>query len=85
MALIRKTHWEQVGGYSHIPAGWEDYDFWCKLIGAGLHGVLCPQRLAIYNRHDTSMQATLTRSHVRELQRLFQARHPWLAKQGQWS
>jgi GT2 family glycosyltransferase len=85
MALIRRAHWEQVGGYSHIPAGWEDYDFWCKLIGAGFHGILCPQRLAIYNRHDDSMQATLTQSHVRELQRLMQARHPWLAQERQWS
>lgn len=78
MALIRRCHWEQVGGYSHIPYGWEDYDFWCKLIDAGLHGVLCPQVLAIYNRHVASMQATSTVRSQRFLTRLLAARYPWL-------
>ena len=78
MALIRRSHWQQVGGYSHLPAGWEDYDFWCKLIEAGLHGVVCPQRLAVYNRHAGSMQSDTTLANLRPLQRLLQARHPWL-------
>lgn len=78
MALIRRSHWQRVGGYSHIPQGWEDYDFWCKLIDAGLHGVICPQVLAIYNRHTTSMQATSTHRSLRFLNRLLAARHPWL-------
>ncbi len=82
MALIRRAHWQQVGGYSHIPAGWEDYDFWCKLIAAGLHGVLCPQRLAVYHRHGGSMQSTATQTNLRALERLLQARHPWLELQG---
>lgn len=78
MALIRRHHWQIVGGYSHIPGGWEDYDFWCKLIDAGYHGVLCPQRLAVYNRHSSSMQATSTVKSMRTLKRLLTARHPWL-------
>lgn len=79
MALVRRRHWQQVGGFSHIPGGWEDYDFWCKLIEAGLGGVICPQRLAIYNRHDQSMQATTTLAFHDQLQQLLQSRHPWLA------
>jgi GT2 family glycosyltransferase len=78
MALIRRAHWDLVGGYSHLPDGWEDYDFWCKLIDAGLHGVICPQVLAIYNRHSSSMQATSTLRSLRSLNRLLAARHPWL-------
>lgn len=78
MALIRRKHWQKVGGYTHIAGGWEDYDFWCKLIEAGLHGVLCPQRLAIYNQHASSMQASETRRRTNELKRSLQARHPWL-------
>ena len=32
MALVRRSAWESVGGYTHIEGGWEDYDFWCKLV-----------------------------------------------------
>jgi GT2 family glycosyltransferase len=78
MALVRVQAWRQVGGYAHIPGGWEDYDFWCQLIDAGFHGVLCPQRLARYHRHGASMLATATHRHVRRISRLLQARHPWL-------
>jgi GT2 family glycosyltransferase len=78
MALIRREHWERVGGYTHIPGGWEDYDFWCKVIEAGLHGVICPQRLAVYNRHSSSMQATDTLSNLLSLKRILMDRHPWL-------
>ena len=78
MALVRRSAWQQVGGYTHIPGGWEDFDFWCSLIDAGLHGVLCPQLLAVYNVHDTSMAATCTRRLERPLSRLLMQRHPWL-------
>jgi GT2 family glycosyltransferase len=78
MALVRVDAWRQVGGYVHIPGGWEDYDFWCQLIDAGFHGVLCPQRLARYHRHGASMLATATHRHVRRISRLLQGRHPWL-------
>ena len=55
MALVRRSAWEAVGGYSHIPGGWEDFDFWCKLIEADWHGVLYPQPLATYTQHGSSM------------------------------
>lgn len=78
MALIRRSAWETVGGYTHIEGGWEDYDFWCQLIEAGFHGVLCPQILAIYRSHDQSMTATSTRRGLRRISRVLQHRHPWL-------
>ncbi len=78
MALVRVQAWRQVGGYVHIPGGWEDYDFWCQLIDAGFHGVLCPQRLARYHRHGASRLAIATHRHVRRISRFLQARHPWL-------
>lgn len=78
MALIRRSHWQEVGGYTHIPGGWEDYDFWCKLIEAGYHGVLCPQRLGTYIKHSSSMQATSTNPNLAKLKRILMARHPWL-------
>ncbi|MCT0218875.1 glycosyltransferase [Synechococcus sp. CS-1329] len=78
MAMIRRSAWEAVGGYSHIEGGWEDYDFWCKLIDSGFHGVLCPQPLATYRAHDQSMTATITTRGLRRISRLLQSRHPWL-------
>lgn len=78
MALIRRSAWRDVGGYSHIEDGWEDYDFWCKLIDKGYQGVLCPQVLATYVNHEQSMIHRRTNRHVRRISRILQARHPWL-------
>ena len=78
MALVRRSAWQAVGGYSHIPGGWEDFDFWCKLIEADWHGVLCPQPLATYIQHGDSMLQSQTNRHQRRLSRLLQHRHPWL-------
>ena len=78
MALVRRDAWQAVGGYTHIPGGWEDFDFWCGLIDAGWHGVLCPQVLATYNSHRSSMRNSDTNKHTYRLSRLLQARHPWL-------
>lgn len=78
MALIRRHAWQQVGGYTHIPGGWEDYDFWCCLIDAGFRGELCPRVLATYVRHGGSMIHRSTDLQLRPISRLLQARHPWL-------
>ena len=78
MALVRRDAWKAVGGYSHIPGGWEDFDFWCKLIEAGWNGVLYPQPLATYTQHGSSMLQSQTNQRQRKLSRLLQHRHPWL-------
>lgn len=78
MALVRRRAWDAVGGYVHIPGGWEDFDFWCLLIEAGFHGVLCPAVLAQYRSHGDSMLHRHTHSNVRRISRLLQHRHPWL-------
>jgi glycosyltransferase involved in cell wall biosynthesis len=78
MALVRRSAWQAVGGYVHIPGGWEDFDFWCCLIEAGWHGVCLPQTLCSYVVHSQSMLATETNANLRPLCRLLQHRHPWL-------
>ena len=78
MALVRRQAWQHVGGYAHIEGGWEDFDLWCLLIEAGYHGVLCPQRLATYNIHESSMISQSTLEAIPKLSRLLQKRHPWL-------
>jgi glycosyltransferase involved in cell wall biosynthesis len=34
--------WAAVGGYDHIRGGWEDFDFWCRLVERGLRGERVP-------------------------------------------
>jgi hypothetical protein len=79
MALVHREAWHAVGGYTHIPGGWEDFDFWCCLIDAGYHGQLCPQVLATYTSHGHSMRMVSTGGQQRRISRLLEARHPWLS------
>ncbi|MBV2352169.1 glycosyltransferase [Synechococcus sp. HK05] len=79
MALVRRSAWEDVGGYQHLPHGWEDYDFWCSLISKDYFGVICPQILATYSEHSDSMLRSQTNRFVRETSRMLKQRHPWLA------
>ena len=66
------------GGYTHIEGGWEDFDFWCKLVGAGYHGLQCPRILAVYRSHAESMSHCATNRSWHALSRTLQQRHPWL-------
>ena len=81
MALIRKSTWERVGGYTPMPvSGWEDYDFWCKCAESSHDGVFVPEILARYRMHDTSMLRSET-DQVENQTRLrahMVDRHPWL-------
>jgi glycosyltransferase involved in cell wall biosynthesis len=78
MALVSKAAWASVGGYSPMDYGWEDYDFWCKLIEAGLVGVYVPELLCRYRIHMTSMRHTDTTIERARLVHAMIAAHPWL-------
>lgn len=77
MALIRRESWRQVGGYVHSTA-WTDYDLWCRFVEAGLHGVMCPQRLATYTLHHDSMSVGIRPKDRHRLKLVMQQRHNWL-------
>lgn len=79
MALIKKSIWIQVGGYDNIIGGWEDYDFWCKIIENGYYGLICPQILAEYNIHENSMITRKTSRSSRKISRQLQEKHGWLS------
>jgi GT2 family glycosyltransferase/glycosyltransferase involved in cell wall biosynthesis/SAM-dependent methyltransferase/uncharacterized protein YbaR (Trm112 family) len=80
MALVRKDAWASARGYADMRAGWEDYDFWCRLAEQGLWGIGSDLVLAEYRVHKQSMLATTTdqlaTKHrvLRDLER----RHPWV-------
>lgn len=85
MALLRKSTWERVGGYNRMKiGGWEDYDFWCKCVEAGIEGLLVPEILCRYRHHGVSMLMTETErgANSEGVRREIQARHPWLAIDG---
>ena len=79
MALIRKSAWQMVGGYSLMrTTGWEDYDLWCKLASHGQHGVRVPMILARYRVHAASLLRTLSKQKIEDLVREISELHPWL-------
>lgn len=62
MVLLRKSVWEQVGGYStDMPVmGWEDFDLWFKIARAKGWGIQVPEILTRYRVHATSMLNAIT-------------------------
>lgn len=60
MALISKEVWSLVGGFATHRMGWQDYDFWCRIVDAGLPFSHVPQVLCEYRVHGQSMLRTST-------------------------
>lgn len=63
MAMIKAQVVKNLAGYRVMPNkfGWEDYDFWCKLVDHGLRGCHVPQILCRYRAHAQSMVNTETK------------------------
>ena len=79
MALVRKTAWAEVGGYSTMEVmGWEDYDFWCKFVEKKLTGVYVPELLCRYRVHGRSMLRSESNPKIIRLHEDMKRRHPWL-------
>jgi len=76
MALIKKSAWKQVGGYSHIEEGWEDYDFWLKFIDESLDVGYLPEVLCRYRVHGKSRTALEAFSAHQNLELIMAFRHP---------
>ncbi len=55
-ALVRKSAWEDVGGYDeNMKDGYEDWDFWISLGEKGWFGKLLKEPLFRYRKHGKSM------------------------------
>jgi glycosyltransferase involved in cell wall biosynthesis len=80
MALVRRDAWAAAGGYDHVRFGWEDYDFWCRLVELGLWGEHVQEVLADYRAHEQSMLHTQTdlKSNKIALINDMKKRHDWL-------
>lgn len=81
MALIRKSAWSHVGGYTKGDfVGWEDYELWCKFVEHGLWSEPVPEAVACYRVHGESMLSMRTNAAGRraEVVQAIHAAHPWL-------
>lgn len=78
MALVEKSAWAEVGGFSHIEEGWEDYDFWLKFIDKGIDVVFLPEILCRYRVHGISRTATEAYKSHHDLEVIMRYRHPVL-------
>jgi glycosyltransferase involved in cell wall biosynthesis len=80
MALVRRDAWAAAGGYDHVRFGWEDYDFWCRLVELGLWGEHVQEILADYRAHEQSMLHTQTDLKANKIALIndMKARHDWL-------
>lgn len=76
MAMMKKSAWAQVGGFSHIEEGWEDYDFWLKFIDQGIDMVFLPEILCRYRVHGVSRTATEAHKSHYDLEIIMKYRHP---------
>jgi glycosyltransferase involved in cell wall biosynthesis len=82
MALVSQAAWSGVGGYSETRLGWEDYEFWCRMAEAGMHGYHVEHtELAQYRVHGGSMLQTVTETAANKARVMadITARHPWLS------
>jgi hypothetical protein len=62
MAMLRRSAWEQVGGYAEDSSlyGWEDFALWCAMADAGVRGVHTQSFVARYRVSPHSMIALTT-------------------------
>lgn len=61
MALIRRSAFEEAGGYdAHFGlVGWEDYELWLRFAAAGWHPVFIPAFIGSYSVRPGSRQETV--------------------------
>ena len=62
MALVRKSAWQEVGGYDSAAdkmGGWDDYDFWLHLAAEGHRGEFIANFIGRYRAHNSSWQSTV--------------------------
>jgi len=80
MALVRRDAWAASGGYDHVRFGWEDFDFWCRLVELGLWGEHVQEVLADYRAHEQSMLHTQTDLRENKIALIadMKKRHDWL-------
>jgi len=83
MALVRKSAWAAVGGYTKGDfTGWEDYDLWCRFVEHGFWSEAVPEAVAGYRVHHESMLKSTTEPSMDRVVAAIRREHPWLTVRG---
>ncbi len=56
-SLFRRRAWEKVGGYRESLPGWEDWNLWLNIAGAGYRWEVVPEELFYYRKHGKTRSA----------------------------
>jgi glycosyltransferase involved in cell wall biosynthesis len=56
-SLFRRQAWESVGGYRESFAGWEDWNFWLNITGAGYRWEMVEEELFYYRKHGDTLSS----------------------------
>ena len=76
-ALIRKTVWEEIGGYDEtLREGYEDWNFWLSCLERGIQGVLVPKPLLLYRKHESPSMLALENAKREKLRSILITKHP---------
>ncbi len=77
-ALVRKSTWEQVGGYNEsMREGYEDWDFWIGCVEHGWVGHCLHEPLFLYRKHGKTMLGEANNKRERLIARIV-LNHPKL-------
>jgi len=78
--LIRRDTYLQVGGMDEaLLDSYEDYDFWLRLLSTGESGLLVPEILFHYRRHNAGNRTALEKkASPEQMYAILRARHPGL-------
>jgi glycosyltransferase involved in cell wall biosynthesis/SAM-dependent methyltransferase len=81
MALISKEAWAAIRGYQDLWQGWEDFDFWCRLVEEGLWGSPAGDTPLAESRVDGTSMLCATNNKKHNPSRLItemEQQHRWL-------
>lgn len=78
--MLRRAAWAELGGYrpdEGLLHGWEDWDLWLRMAGAGGHLAMVPEIVGRYRVHRGSMLSLTNVAHDDAVM-VLRARHPTL-------
>jgi glycosyltransferase involved in cell wall biosynthesis len=79
-ALVRRSAWEQVGGFDTARSLWgfEDWDFWLRVAVSGWLGWHIAEPLVFYRRHGHSLSDGIQREYAWNVRAQLICKHPAL-------
>jgi glycosyltransferase involved in cell wall biosynthesis len=81
--MFPKKAWEDVGGFDESPVmrfGWEDREFWLRVIGAGYKSKVGNYVALLWRRHPQTMSSTTANPNAEKLQRYIFLKNQHLLK-----